>query len=329
MSEKSFITRRKNGKKFDYFYNDRQIRTKSETEYLNSLGIPPAWRDVKIAAGRNARIQATGVDKAGRLQYIYHPAFRARQEKEKFERILRFAEALPRMRRTTADHLAHTQLDKEKVLATIVRLMDRAYFRVGNEIYAKENQSYGLTTLRSKHTKVKGDTIIFDFVGKSGQEQLKEVTDKKLARVVKKLEELPGYEIFKYYGQDGELHDIHSDDVNEYIKEIMGEEFSAKDFRTWGGTVLASALLASGERPGSEPERKKAVVACVAHVAEKLGNTPEITRSSYIDPRIISTYLSGDTLAKVRRTVKKMERRAYLSDDEHCLLRVLESKSKK
>lgn len=324
MGTKRFITRRRDGKRFHYFYNDIPIKNKKEIAYFNSLRIPPAWQDVKIAKGRRARIQATGVDKAGRLQYIYNPAFRAKQEKEKFERILRFAEALPKMRRTTAEHLAHSKLDKEKVLATIVRLMDKAYFRIGNEVYARENQSYGLTTLRSKHTDVKGDTIIFDFVGKSGQDQLKEVTDKKLAQVIKKLDELPGYEIFKYWGDDGELHDIHSTDVNEYIKDIMGEEFSAKDFRTWGGTVLASALLASSQRPDTVRERKKEVTDCIKNVASKLGNTPAITRSSYVDPRIISAYLTSDTLAQVKRTVAKLERRTYLSSDEHCLLHVLQ-----
>jgi DNA topoisomerase-1 len=324
MTEKQFISRRRDGKKFEYFFGDVQIRDRHEVAYFKSLRIPPAWKDVRIARGHNARILVTGIDKAGRLQYIYHPKFRAHQEKEKFERILRFAEALPKMRRTTAEHLAHPRLDKEKVLACIVRLMDQAYFRVGNEIYAREHQSYGLTTLRSKHVDIKGDTIVFDFIGKSGQKQLKEVTDKKLARIVKRLDELPGYEIFKYYGEDGELHDIHSDDVNDYIKNIMGEEFSAKDFRTWGATVMASALLASDERPDNVRERKKQVTACVRDVAGKLGNTPAITRSSYIDPRIISTYLSSNSLARVKKAVARLERKAYLSSDEHCLLHVLQ-----
>ena len=322
---KQFITRRRGGQKFHYFTADQQIRDRSEITYLKSLGIPPAWQNVKIARGRSARILATGVDKAGRLQYIYNPVFRAHQEKEKFERILRFAEALPKMRRISAEHLAHHTLDKEKVLACVVRLMDRAYFRVGNEIYAKENQSYGLTTLRSKHTEVKGSTIVFDFIGKSGQEQFREITDKKLARIVKRLDELPGYQIFKYWGEGKQLHDIHSTDVNDYIKDIMGEEFSAKDFRTWGGTVLARVLLANTERGANLRERKKDVTACVKSVASKLGNTPAITRSSYIDPRIISTYLNSDTLSRVRKTVMRMNRKAYLSADEHCLLHLLQN----
>jgi DNA topoisomerase-1 len=202
--------------------------------------------------------------------------------------------------------------------------MDSEYFRVGNEVYAKENQTYGITTLRSKHTKVRGDTIVFDFVGKSGKKHIKEVTNKKLARIIKKLDELPGYEVFKFYGEDGQLHNVNSDHVNEYIKRVMGEEFSAKDFRTWGGTVLASAELAQIERARSESGRKKEVTACVKKVAAKLGNTPAIARASYIDPRIINTYMRSDELATVRATVSKMDRQNYLTSDEQCLLHLLQ-----
>jgi DNA topoisomerase I len=325
MTNKQFYTRRRGGLGFKYYWNGRQIKDRGEKKYFAGLGVPPAWKDVKISTSKRSRILATGIDKAGRLQYIYHPSFRARMEKEKFERILRFAEALPRMRRVTAEHLNHPRLDKEKVLACVVRLMDEAYFRVGNEIYAEENQSYGLTTLRRKHIQVKKNTIIFDFIGKSGQEQFKEVTNKKLAKIIRRLDDLPGYEIFKYYGENGELHHVTSDEVNSYIKDIMGEEFSAKDFRTWGGTVLASAELAAMERPTSESKRRKAVAACVKKVAEQLGNTPAITRASYIDPRVINAYLSGNTLERVRETVERMDRKSYLSDDERLLLQLLQT----
>lgn len=320
-----YIERKRTGKKsFDYIHGGKPVTGKAELEYFKSIGVPPAWQQVKIAASHNARIQATGIDKAGRLQYIYHPKFRARQEKEKFERILRFAKALPKMRRTTRDHLALPGLPREKVLACIVQLMDKAYFRVGNEIYAKENQSYGLTTLRSKHTRVWGDTIIFDFIGKSGQAHLKKVNDKKLAKIVKQLDELPGYEIFKYVGEDEQVHDIHSDDVNDYIKEVMGEEFSAKDFRTWGGTLLASMELSLTERSRHISERKRAVTECVKKVAQKLGNTPAIARASYIDPRVIRAYVVTNDLYKVREAVKTLRRADYLTPDEHCVLNLLE-----
>jgi DNA topoisomerase I len=320
-----YIERRRTGaKSFQYYHDGRQVTAKQDLAYFKSLGVPPAWKEVKISASHNARIQATGIDKAGRLQYVYHPQFRARQEKEKFERILRFAHALPKMRRDTAKHLSAPGLPREKVLACIVQLMDKAYFRVGNEVYAKENQSYGLTTLRSKHTRVWGDTIIFDFIGKSGQPHLKKVTDKRLAKIIKKLDELPGYEIFRYAGEDGELHDIHSDDVNEYIKQVMGDEFTAKDFRTWGGTLLASIELSQTDRSRSVNERKKAVTACVKKVAQKLGNTPAIARASYIDPRVIKAYVVTNDLAKVRAAVKTLRRADYLTADEHCVLNLLE-----
>ena len=327
MSQRYVERSRTGTRSFQYFHDGKQVLGKTELAYFKSIGVPPAWKDVRIAASHNARIQATGVDKAGRLQYIYHPKFRARQEKEKFERILRFARALPAMRRTTAKHLAEPGLSRQKVLACIVQLMDKAYFRVGNEVYAKENQSYGLTTLRSKHTRVWGDTIIFDFIGKSGQPHLKKVTDKRLAKIIKQLDELPGYEIFKYTDEDGAIHDIHSDDVNDYIKDIMGEEFSAKDFRTWGGTLLASIELSESERSHSVAERKKEVTKCVKMVAQKLGNTPAIARASYIDPRVIKAYVITNELAKVRAAVRTLRRADYLTADEHCVLNLLEKSS--
>ncbi len=321
---KQLIERKRDGTSFEYFLNEDRVIGRDLKAYIKSLRIPPAWRNVKISYNQKARILATGIDKAGRLQYIYHPAFRARKEKEKFERILRFAQALPKMRRITGEHLRHSRLDKEKVLACIVRLMDKAYFRVGNEEYARENQSYGLTTIRSKHTRVKGGTIIFDFIGKSGQKHFKEITNKRLAKIIKKLDDLPGYQIFKYFDEDGKLRNIDSEDVNNYIREIMGEEFSAKDFRTWGGTLLASAELAAAERAESIRERKKAVTVCVQNVARKLGNTPSIARNSYIDPRIIKAFVDSDDLAKIRKSVERIGHTNYLSADEQCVLRLLE-----
>jgi DNA topoisomerase-1 len=319
-----YIYRRKVGRRFEYFTDDGTITSKRLVDYLNSIKVPPAWQDVRISRSKKATILATGIDKAGRVQYIYNPSFRARQEKLKFERILRFAQALPKMRQVTDEHLSAPGITKQKVLACIVRLMDEAYFRVGNEEYSKENQSYGVSTLRSKHITIRGDSVTFDFIGKAGQHQHKKVTDRKVAKIIKRLDELPGYHIFKYIGEDGKLNPIKSIDVNTYIKEVMGEEFSAKDFRTWGGTLLATAELAASERSHSETERKKTVTVCVQKVANKLGNTPAIARSSYIDPRIINSYLKTNDLTTVRETTKKVGHSKYMSQDEKCVLALLE-----
>jgi DNA topoisomerase-1 len=292
-------------------------------QFLNSLKVPPAWKDVKISRSKNSRVLATGIDSAGRLQYIYHPKFRAKKEREKFERILKFARALPKMRETVEQDMASRGLSRNKVLACVVRLMDEAYFRIGNDQYARQNQHYGLSTLRSKHVSVSGNTVTFDFVGKSGQRQLKQLSSRRLANIIKELDDLPGYEIFKYYDERDNLVKVSSAEVNSYIKEIMGEEFSAKDFRTWGGTLLASAELVAVERPNSIKERKKAVTACVKKVARRLGNTPAIARSSYIDPRIISSFVDNDDLREVRRTIRQINSQ-YLTSEERCVLKLLE-----
>lgn len=315
------ITRKRHGKGFAYYDGTQKITDSKKVDYYNSLVVPPAWKNVSISVNKRAKILATGKDEAGRTQYIYHPSYRAKQEQAKFERILDFAEALPKMRRVTQKHLQHKKLDKEKVLACIVQLMDQAYFRVGNDVYAKQNQSYGITTLRSKHTEIKRDEVIFDFTGKSGQRHRKKVTDRKLIQVVRQLDAMPGYEIFKYIDENGQTHQIRSSDVNAYIKDIMGEEFSAKDFRTWGGTVLASAEFIKTELvTDTQRERKKAVTACVKKVAKRLGNTPAIARSSYIDPRIIDNFTKGYDYKKLQRTVEKMRRKNHLNSDEQCLL---------
>lgn len=321
------ISRQKIGKGYRYYLGEAQLTDKDSLEYCKSLRIPPAWQYVSIAKNRRAKILATGTDAAGRLQYIYNPSFRAKQEQAKFERVLRFARALPHMRRVVDRDLKRPHLDYHKVMATIVSIMDRTYIRVGNDNYARENGSYGLTTLRSKHTTVEGSTVTFDFIGKSGKHHVKKVQDRTLARIVRQLDNLPGYEVFKYYDTEGKLRDVKSNDVNQYIKMVMGEEFSAKDFRTWAGTLVASAELAMAERAESEHERKKTVTACVRKVAKKLGNTPAIARASYIDPRIIKMFMDGEDLRKVRATVETMEAKEgseLLSQDERCVLSILE-----
>lgn len=325
-----WIERKKAGKGFQYTYEGRTITDKQELAYYASLRVPPAWRDVRIAHSKQAKLQAIGTDDAGRTQYIYNLSFRERQEQAKFKRVLRFARALPHMRRIVNQDISRHKLDYRKVMATIVSIIDRAYIRVGNPEYAREHGSYGLTTLRSKHTTVHGSTITFDFIGKSGQHQVRTITDRTLARIVRQLDDLPGYEVFEYFDDQENLKKVKSSDVNTYIKNIMGEEFSAKDFRTWAGTLIASAELAIAERAENERERKKTVTACVKSVAKKLGNTPAIARASYIDPRIIRTFMDGDDLHRVWTTITQMKKdkgQDYLSPDERCVLSVLEAQS--
>lgn len=320
------ITRRKAGKNYHYFLGETRITDEVEIERINKLAIPPAWRDVQIARSKSAKIQAKGYDAAGRQQSIYHPTFRLRQEKQKFDRILRFAQQLPKLRRQLEKDLARKRLGKEKVLACIVKLIDEAYFRVGNERYAKEHGHYGVTTLRSKHADITTTTVTFDFVGKSGQEHVKRIEDRQIARIIKQLDELPGHEIFRYQDNDGTMHDLRAADVNAYIKEHMGDEFTAKDFRTWGGTLLAtSAIVKDNLEPGaSKTARKKAVTAIVKSVAKKLGNTPAIAKASYIDPRVIVAYEDEVELPKLRKAMKSMRPKKYMSVDEQCVLRLLQ-----
>jgi len=322
----AYYTRRKVGKSFRYFDGDTEIKDAAVIERINQLAIPPAWKDVEIAKSKSAKVQARGLDAAGRVQAIYHPAFRLRQEKLKFDRILRFADRLPQLRRQVEKDLARRKLDKAKVLACIVKLIDMAYFRVGSDRYAQEHHTYGITTLRSKHVEATTQTITFDFIGKSGKQHVKKISDPRLARIIKQLDELPGYEIFRYQDENGEMHDLHASDVNEYIKEYMGEEFTAKDFRTWGGTLLATSLILKEELEpaASETARKKLVTTIVKRVAKRLGNTPAVARSSYIDPRVLAAYDNQKNLTKLRTAMADMRPRKYLSVDEQCVLKLLQ-----
>jgi DNA topoisomerase-1 len=322
----SYITRRRAGKKYDYLDGDTKITDAMTIDRINKLVIPPSWKNVQISKFKSAKIQARGYDAASRLQSIYHPIFRIKQEKLKFDRILRFADRLPALRKQLDKDLTRKYLSKEKVLACIVKLIDESYFRVGNEKYAKEHQTYGITTLRSKHIETTPTTITFDFIGKSGKKHVKTVKDPQLARIVKQLDELPGYEIFRYQTSDGVMHDLYAADVNEYIKKYMGEEFTAKDFRTWGGTLLATSAFMKDEleSDATKAARNKMVSSVVKRVATRLGNTPAIARSSYIDPRVFVAYENGVTLPKLRRAIKNIRPKKYLSVDEQCVLKLLQ-----
>jgi DNA topoisomerase-1 len=323
MSNTLTISRQRRGAVFVYEQSSSRLTDKELILWIEALKIPPAWKDVTISSSSRVKIYALGYDQAGRQQAIYNPSFRAKQERLKFDRILRFAEALPKLRRQVSHDLSQQRLTKDKVLACVVKLIDTAYFRVGNERYAAENQSYGITTLRHKHLDVSGDTVTFEFTGKSGQQHIKQIANKQIARIVKRLDELPGYEIFRYRDSSGTMHDIDSKDVNDYIKMHMGDEFSAKDFRTWGGTLLATIELLACEYFEDKKARQKMVTSVVKNVAKRLGNTPAIARSSYIDPRVIAAYIDSRDISKLRRAMDKMQPRKYMSRDEQCVLSLL------
>lgn len=319
---KKFIERSKHGKGFRYTL-DGVTADKVTVSRVASLAIPPAWTDVQISVNEKSKVQATGYDNKGKKQYIYSQAHSQKQEAAKFDRITNFASNLPNLRKQVQKDLKRWRFDKRKVIAAAISLMDEGYFRVGNEAYARANKSYGLTTLRSKHVTIKGEKVIFDFMGKSGQHHHKVIRDSAIARIVSKLDGMPGYELFRYYDKTGKLHNLTSSDVNAYIKDVMGYEFSAKDFRTWGGTMLAAVELAREIRPDTKTARKKAMTDCIKRVAKKLGNTPAIARSSYIDPRVFTTYDSSDGIGEVYKTVQSMRPRKYMSNDERWVLELL------
>ena len=320
-------TRKKNRKKFDYFLGEARVTDQEVIDRINSLVIPPAWKDVKISKIKSAKVQATGKDSAGRTQAIYHPTFRATQEQKKFARLVEFGKKLPGLRAQVQKDMAKQSLSKEKVLATIVRLMDEAYFRVGNESYARDHQSYGVTTLRRKHTNIRTTTVTFDFIGKSGKRQQKTIKDRRFVRIMKQLDELPGHEVFQYLDTEGKKHSITSNDVNLYIKEHTGGDFTAKDFRTWGGTLIATSTLALAKET-TKKGREKAIVQCVKEVAKHLGNTPAVARSSYIDPRILNTYLKTDVLAGFNNAVAHMKADPHFKPAEKAMLNVLKQAKK-
>jgi DNA topoisomerase-1 len=317
-------------KGFFYQYPDsgETVREEKVLKRIEDLQVPPAWSDVHIARGPSAKVQAVGYDSVGRLQYVYSPKYRERKEREKFERILRFADHLPKMRKTTSNHLRRKHLDREKVLACMTRLVNAAYFRIGDERYAKKNKTYGIATLRRKHLTINGDGMIFEYRGKWGQMQRKCVADARLREIVEECAALPGYEIFKYYDEDGEIKDVKSRDLNAYIKEVMGSEFSTKDFRTWAGTLIAAIKLAELGAAEDEKLANKNVLQAVDAVAERLGNTRDIARSSYVSPRVVEHYLEGSVIARQAEQLEEviLAEQGDLTGEEQALLELLQRK---
>ena len=316
------ITRQRVGDETVYRDGRRRITSARELSRIESLAVPPAWTDVAIARSSSAKVLAKGIDDAGRTQTIYSPAYRRRQEKEKFARILLFAERLPRLRAQLERDLRRRRLSQTKVAACVVKLIDQEFFRVGNVEYARRHGHYGVTTLRRKHTDVSGTKVTFDYIGKSGKRHVRTVRDPQLVRIVAQLEEVPGHEIFRFFDEDGILHDLDSKHVNAYVKRHMGESFSAKDFRTWGGTLLATSALLALEAD-DDTEEAAIVKDVVSQVAERLGNTPAVTKDSYIDPRVFRAFEDGATIPRVRRAMSRMRPRKHLTVEEQCVLKVL------
>jgi DNA topoisomerase-1 len=299
----------------------KPVRDEETLRRIRSLVIPPAWANVWICPVAHGHVQATGRDARGRKQSRYHPKWRSTRDEVKYERMLQFGEALPKIRRRVESDLALPGMPREKVLATIVRLMETTLIRVGNVEYAKTNHSYGLTTMRRRHVKVAGGRVQFDFEGKSGVHHTIDVCDKRLAKIVKTCRDLPGFELFEYRDESGELRVVDSGDVNEYLREMTEEHFTAKDFRTWAGTVLACASLVEFEEYRSEREAKKNLVRAIEDVAAKLGNTPAVCRKCYVHPAVVDCYLRG-TMAE--RIARKMKAKRGLREEELRVMRLLE-----
>jgi DNA topoisomerase-1 len=279
---------------FKYIDRDgKVIRNASELRRLRALAIPPAWTDVWICTDPRGHLQATGRDARGRKQYRYHREWRACRDDNKYGRMKVFAAALPKIRARVASDLSKTGLPREKVLAAVVQLLEKSLIRVGNEEYARHNRSFGLTTLRDRHVRVTGSTLRFEFRGKSGVRHSVNVDDRRLARIVKQCRELPGQELFQYIGDDGARCDVTSGDVNAYLREISGQDFTAKDFRTWAGTVLAATALGELQQVASKAHARRNVNKAIEAVAGVLGNTRAVCRSSYVHPVVIDKYLDG------------------------------------
>jgi DNA topoisomerase-1 len=305
------------------------VRDPETLARIRALAIPPAWTDVWICPSANGHLQAVGRDARGRRQYRYHRRWREVRDSAKYEHVLAFARALPRIRRRVARDLARRSIDREKVLSTVVRLLESTLIRVGNEEYVKANRSFGLSTMRDRHVSVRGSSIEFRFRGKSGKPHSIDLVDRRLARVLRRLQDLPGQRLFQYMSE-GQLRDVESGDVNAYLRAISGSDFTAKDFRTWAGTVLAAASLQEMEKFDSEAQARRNILAAIERTAARLGNTPAICRKCYIHPRIFEAYLDG-SLASVAafRASESARGIARLHPEEAAVLALLQRRLQK
>lgn len=325
-------TRKAKGDDFEYFDLDgKPIRDEQRLLRIKRLAIPPAWTDVWICPTANGHLQATGRDARRRKQYLYHERWREVRDENKYERMALFGETLPKIRRRVEADLKLPGLPRNKVLATVVRLLDRSFIRVGNPEYARENKSFGLTTMKDRHVDVKGSKLRFRFRGKSGIKHEVDLTDRRVAKIILKLQDLPGQELFQYLDDEGEIRNVTSQDVNDYLREITGEDFTAKDFRTWAGTVLAAMALHAVGGFTTKKEAKANVKDAIGAVAEILRNTPAICRKCYIHPAVLEAYLNTDSIEGLNgKTAEALERGDVdLRSGEKAILRFLQKRLSK
>jgi len=331
MDDSPGITRKRTGKGFVYINaQGRVLRQTKHLRRIQSLAIPPAWEHVWISPWADSHLQATGRDARGRKQHRYHPRWREVRDQTKFDRMSAFGRALPSLRRRLRRDLARPGLPRDKVLATVVKLLEATLIRIGNEEYARHNRSYGLTTMRSNHVKVKGAKIQFEFHGKSGKAFNLDLNDRRLARIVNHCQDLPGQELFQYVDEEGQHRTINSSDVNEYLRQKTREDFSAKDFRTWAGTVLAARALREIKRVDSKAHAKRNLIKAIETVANKLGNTRSVCRNCYIHPAVIDSYLEG-TLHNVLTEKKNHQTKLslnQLNSAESAVLVILDQQTK-
>lgn len=321
----SGIRRVRSGRGFRYQDADgRSVRDATVLGRIRSLAIPPAWRDVRVCPSVNGHIQAIGRDQKGRKQYRYHPRWREVRDQAKYERMLAFGRALPTIRAQVEKDLALPDLPRDKVIATVVRLLEATLIRVGNEEYARRNRSYGLTTMRDKHVDISGSHIEFRFRGKSGKTHSVGLDDRRLSRIVKRCQDLPGEELFQYEDASGETHSVGSADVNDYLRRTAGQDFTAKDFRTWAGTVLAAWALAERRAFKSRTEARRNIVSAIERVAGRLGNTVAICRKCYVHPAVVDSYLDGTLVRGLAARVRgELGRNESLSREEAAVLGLL------
>lgn len=323
----SGISRKKSGSEFKYFKDGELIKANRTLNRIKGLTIPPAWRDVWISPLEEGYLQATGLDDKGRKQYIYHSDWNSLSQENKFDKMIFFGHILPKIRGKVKTDMIIKSLERSKILATVVWLLEHTFIRVGNEEYAKANRSYGLTTLHRKHVRVNGKNISFEFKGKSGVMHSVRISHPRIARILKDCFELPGYEIFQYVDDSGQRHLIDSADVNDYLQQISGEDISAKYFRTWGGTVL-SAMTLKGMGPSKNPElAKNNIIAAVKTVATHLGNTPKVCRNYYIHPTVINTYSENLLIPHFNKVFKLKRKPSPLHKEEFATVTLLEKYS--